>query len=329
MARGPGPDGTGSILEGMADHHFVPQFYLREFLDPASLTTPDPWLWVAHLGAGKVARRAPHNVAKRAGYYTIPTSDPEEARTLEQIFSQMEGAARPIVRKLITGADELGGQEWADVLYFAAFLAVRTPAVRNMLEESFGDLGEMVLTMAASHPGYYAETLRKARPDLALTPDEIEESRLWALTEGAFKVRGAPVMSLAAGVEAANDTVYPIFTRMRWAIVRPKVADGFFVTSDNPVSWVDPTPRPAFYAAAQGLGMPGVEVTFPVGPRVCLFGSWNGKTGAVEVDRRTIDESNLRRVSFAAQQVYAHQEQLAQWAVELYGRHKGRPHLTD
>jgi len=40
----------------MADHHFVPQFYLRGFRDPSSLGAmpKDQWLWVADRARGEV-----------------------------------------------------------------------------------------------------------------------------------------------------------------------------------------------------------------------------------------------------------------------------------
>lgn len=299
----------------MAQHHYVPQFYLREFLDPASVGTRSPWLWVADLERGKVSRRSPRNVAKRAGYYSLPGQrDVADTEAIERLFSQMEDTAAPIVRKLNAGIDTLTGQEWADLLYFGAFLALRTPSVRTQFEQFFGDVADMMLKVSASHPAHFAETWQKANPDRTYTPEEIEQMRQ-QLLKGEFKMRARPILSLTAAFDGVKDAVYPAFAQMRWVILRPSTPDMCFLTSDTPVGWVDPTPRPAFYSG-HGLGMPDAEVSFPVGPRVCLFAGWKLAPGmrALAVNSRIVEQLNRRRVAYSSGRVYAHLEPLAQWA---------------
>jgi hypothetical protein len=308
----------------MADHHFVPQFYLRQFLDPASVGTPDPWVWVADLEPGEVSRRAPRNLANRAGYYSSPGGTTvAETEAVERLFSHMETAAAPIVRNLNRGDDTLTPQEWSDLLYFAAFLAVRTPSVRDNFEQFFSDVAEMMLRVSASHPAHFAETWQKANPDRTLTPEEIEQARQQLLKKNGFKIRAQPILSLQAAFDGAKDTIYPVFMQMPWVILRPSTADSFFLTSDTPVGWVDPTPRPAFYSG-HGLAMTNVEVSFPVGPRVCLFAGrkLTPGMGALAVEPHHIEQLNTRRVIYSGGQVYAHQEALAQWAVDFSVRHR-------
>src|SRR5215467_7966171 len=98
------------LVKWMPDHHYVPQFYLKGFLDPDSVQTADPWLWVANLSIGEVKRRAPKNVAARAGYNAISGST--ESEPAEEVLSQLESVAAPIIRKLIGGENQLTGQEW-------------------------------------------------------------------------------------------------------------------------------------------------------------------------------------------------------------------------
>jgi hypothetical protein len=46
----------------MSKDHYVSRFHLREFCDPASLGTRDPWLWIGTFADGRVKRRSPKNV---------------------------------------------------------------------------------------------------------------------------------------------------------------------------------------------------------------------------------------------------------------------------
>ncbi len=313
MASCVGQEVGGSYTLGVPEHHFVPQFYLKGFCDPASVPK-NPRVWVANLAARRVEYRAPKSIAKGTGYNAVPGLDDATRESAEQLFSQMETVAAPAVRKLLRGATELTGQEWVDLLFFAAFLAVRTPFVRDTLEKFFGDIARDVLTLSASHPDHYHRTMREAvRGDL--TAEEIEESRLLALRPGALKVRAKAALSLLATFQGANGAVYPAFSRMRWAILRPQ-SGLFFLSSDNPVSWADPTPRPPAYGG-HGLGTRNVQVTFPIGPRVCLLGTWEGPVGPMEVGPGDVEQINRRRVGFAVSQVFAHQEHLAQFALGL------------
>ena len=309
----------------MAQHHYVPQFYLREFLDPASVGTPDPWVWVADLDPAEVSRRAPRNLANRAGYYSIPGgATVAETEAVERLFSQMETVAAPIVRKLNRGVDTLTPQEWSDLLYFAAFLAVRTPSVRDNFEQFFGDVAEMMLSMSVMHPAYFADTWQKANPNRTFRPEELEQIRQSLLKKDAFKIRANPILSLQAAFDGAKDTIYPEFMKMSWVILRPSAPDSFFVTSDTPVGWVDPTPRPPMYG--HGLAMPNIEVSFPVGPRACLFAGRKLAPGmdsvAIPVESYHVEQLNTRRAIYCGGQVYAHQESLAQWALDFSMRHR-------
>jgi len=310
----------------MAEHHYVPQFYLRQFLDPASVGTPDPWVWVGDLEPGEVSRRAPRNLANRAGYYSIPGGTTvAETEAVERLFQQMETAAAPIVRKLNGGVDTLTPQEWSDLLYFAAFLAVRTPSVRDNFEHFFSDVAEMMLGMSAMHPAHFADTWQKANPERTYTPQELEQIRQDLLKKDAFKIRARPILSLVAAFDGAKDTIYPVFMQMPWVILRPSIANSFFLTSDTPVGWVDPTPRPPMYRG-HGLAMSNVEVSFPVGPRACLFAGWKLAPGmdsvSVPAEPHHVEQLNTRRVIYSGGQVYAHQEALAQWAVDFSVRHR-------
>jgi hypothetical protein len=300
----------------MADHHFVPQFYLKGFLDPDSVQTKNPWLWVANLPAGVVKRRAPKNVAARAGYNAVLGST--ESETAEEVLSQLEAVAAPIVRRLINGVNELTGQEWVDLLFFAAFLAVRTPYFRNRIEGFAAEIAEDLLRLSASHPDYYHRSVKETAL-VEMTEEEIEASRQTALTPGGVRIKARPVLSLLAAFQGARDDVYPNFSHMRWAILRAD-RDLFFVTSDNPVSWADPTPRPAFYAG-HGLRMRNVEVVFPVGPQVCLFGTWNGAAGSLAAPQRLVEAINRRVLQFASEEIYAHREELAR-AMQLMSARK-------
>ncbi|MFQ5896004.1 MAG: DUF4238 domain-containing protein [Nitrospinota bacterium] len=296
------------------DHHFVPQFYLRAFRDPTVPEGQEPWLWVGDLKEKLVQRRAPKNVGKKANYYAFPEFDAESPDTLEQLLSKIESAAAPVVRKMLDGELELAGQDRASILFFMAFFVGRSPFFRNMVEGTTDRLVKLVMRTAASHPEYFGRKLREAHEGREFTPEEVEELRQRTLDESNYTVH-SPEFSLQQGFQVSIETVYPLFSRMKWAVLRGSGADRF-ITCDSPVSWFDPTPRPPFYAG-HGLAMRNVEATFPVSPELCLLGTWEGPTGVLEVPDAVVAEFNRRRVGFADRYVFADRGSLVRAAMGL------------
>lgn len=298
------------------DQHFIPQFYLRGFCDPIFRPEQEPWIWVADFQEGSVERRAPRNVGKKANYYAFPEFDRAADETIEELFSKIESTAAPILRKMLRGELELTDQERADLLFFVAFFVTRVPFFRNLLEEAAGKLGKMVLQLSASGPEHFERTLQKATEGQeALTPQRMEEIRQWVLDGKNYTVRGLPVLSLGLGFQLAYETIYPIFDDMTWALLRP-AGQGYFVSSDSPVSWIDPTPRPAFLRG-HGLAMRSVEVTFPLFPRLCLLGTWGQGGGVRDVSDAVVTELNRRRVAFADRYAFADRTEGAHLALRL------------
>lgn len=297
------------------EHHFVPQFYLKAFRDPSVPEGQEPWLWVADLHEQVVERRAPKNVGRAANYYAFPEWEATGEEPPEQLLAKVESAAAPVVRKLLSGEFELTGQERADLLFFTAVFVTRVPFFRKLIEEFAANLVTVDAQESAEHPEHFARTLREALQGRELTLEEIEATRKIILKGKKYKIRAKPSLSLVLGFEEALDTIYPVLDRMRWAIVRSTGGE-HFITSDCPVSWTHPTPRSRFYAG-HGLAMKKVEVTFPVGPQLCLLGTWEGPTGVVDATKKMAGEYNSRRVASAERYVFADSEEKARLALAI------------
>src|SRR5262249_33698188 len=142
----------------------------------------------------------------------------------------------------------LEGQDRADLLFFMAFFIIRVPYFRNMIEKFAADVAKDILQLLASRPDVFHRTLPEALKDgQELTPEKVEELRQWSLDESNYRLEASPGLSIVAGFEAALEAVYPVFDRMRWCVARSS-GHQRFITSDTPVSWVDPSlPAPFAY----------------------------------------------------------------------------------
>jgi hypothetical protein len=67
-----------------------------------------------------------------------------------------------------------------------------------------------------------------------LSDEEVEKHRKWALNPDNYTVTTDAGVSIVHGFQLAIETIYPIFSEMRWAFFRaPKGIE--FITSDCPV----------------------------------------------------------------------------------------------
>lgn len=292
------------------NEHVAPQFYLHGFRDPLAREAGGPWVWVADLREGKVELRAVKDVGAnvKCGVPEGPSS-PDEVR--EEALAKIESATVPVVRKLLSGDLELTGQQRAELLFFAAFLVTPIPTFRDDVEETAGDIVRNIMKVDPSCEDFEERTRETIRLDR--TPEEVEEARRMACADRTKAREGSKVMSLATRMEQASKTVYPIFDRMHWAILVPP-GERHFITSDRPISWVDPTAPPMFDF---GLTARNVEVLFAVGPTVGLLGRWRGSVGPVQMGSEVVDRANRRQVMFADRYAFADNQEAAVRAIEI------------
>jgi Protein of unknown function (DUF4238) len=95
---------------------------------------------------------------------------------------------------------------------------------------------------------------------------------------------------------------------MKWLFMVSSHPNYFFA-SDLPVSRIDPTMPNSIYA--YGLANKKIEITFPLGPNLCMFGRWNGPCGAVHVPAKIVKQANIRTAAFAEKYVFAHRRDVA------------------
>jgi len=299
------------------DHHFVPQFYLRGFRDAKVPTRQGPRIWVADLKDRTVQLRAPKSVAYSVDYYALP--DPARAQELETALGRIESDAAPAVAQLLGGQLDLSEQARAYLGNFMALLVTRGPFFRDKVGDVSAQVMERMIMGTVRNPARFERSFREANAGKELTSEHIEKTRRRILASG-VEAKALPVVSLLPLARVAN-RVLPLLLKMEWAFF---VAAGEmkFLTCDTPLSWVDPTLPLGPYGS--GLAMRNVEVTFPIGPRLCLIATWReGNTGHAEVDDEIVHQINRRRVDSSSRFVFADSEAGARSALEILDSFRG------
>jgi uncharacterized protein DUF4238 len=166
------------------DQHFLPKFYLRQFVDPDTCRRPDiePYVWLYELAEGRWRPRAPKNVATLRHYYAYRDTDGQLVNVIEQNLQRVESLGASLIRKLASRIP-LTEREQLHFSLFVAQLAVRTPQSRSSTERFLDRKGrefiaEMIRRWRES-PEEFIAVQRRYRDrmgnDACLSIDDLEK----------------------------------------------------------------------------------------------------------------------------------------------------------
>jgi hypothetical protein len=266
--------------------HIVSKCYLKAWCDPSTPKGQEPYIWLISRDGSEKTRRAPHKSLTKTNAYTVTFNNGENDLRVETTLSQLE-AKFVRIRQKISGKHGLDQQDRAYLAAFMATMHSRTDPVANGLQEAWSKIGEMVKNME--------DVIR--RGDAAKFPriSPPGEGSPISSADTAYLVEN--VRPLA--VESALETAAPIIWRMSLAFVEaPK--GSFFVTSDNPCVWFDPTAyRRGPFDRGVGLAMKDIEITMPISPEVVAIVTHNPDArGYMRLTDAQVQELNRRTVAF-------------------------------
>jgi len=243
--------------------HYVPQFYLREFLDPNTPKGQEPYVWVFAKDGKKKQRRAPKNILWETDLYTFEVEGAKHYE-LEQALSKIEGQFAEIVRKKIKAHLPLTVQEHQTLCMFVATMLQRTVRQKDNQEGFYDQLVEQVERIETHHgsDGSTSAKLRVAKKNL-------------------HKV----------GILEILSEIPELLGRMSLAFFCTDRTSARFITSDDPVTLFNPDLQwQLFYGP--GLAQTGVELTMPVSPEIAICMTWSNLRGYVQIPRWRIEELN-------------------------------------
>jgi len=210
-------------------HHYVSQFHLKQFLDPASIGTADPWLWLGDVRTGAVKRRAVENVGVRSNLFTS---------TVESHLAQeIEAPAARVLRSRPWPKGALP----PEIGRYLAWAAARSIVMRELYESWIED--------DCIQPGPVLEELPKGFQDITAAPSRMH--RMLNPQGGAEDVATEQVDSrrvegwkLLLEGQDFSELVHlqawyfqiRFFPRLAWALVHAP-ASCEFIVGDRPVVW--------------------------------------------------------------------------------------------
>jgi hypothetical protein len=281
-------------------HHYIPQFYLRGFIDPAN----EPYLWVYEKRSPAIKSVSARDAGLEKGYHSFTNSKGQrDTESIENIFQRIEDSTARVFEG-IKNREPLSEEERHTLATFLSLMLTRVPNYRRNVENTMGDLLKQIAMMDASNIDWLRENMKTYEQvtgeSLGMSPEEFQKTIL----EGDYELSTSPTFSL----QMMSIDLSEAFLDKTWFYL--KATDRVkFLTSDNPLSYHDPTRKRGSYWP-EGLADENTEVTFPISKELALVATRRKGVGPgyVPVSHQVVKDINRRTVMSALRFVYSSQK---------------------
>lgn len=224
------------LLNGPKRQHFLPRFYLDGF-------TRDGLLAVFDRDQNEVRIQKPESTGVIGHFYTVEDEQGRKRFELEQVLSEIESKAAPIIKKL-AAQEGISDDERSEMAMFVALGMCRTPDLVDSIKEMNGQIIKRMATVMFSDVNRVKAMLRD-KPD-SLTSEEALEADAKAMVEfaasDAYKVETHHGWALSMAMTMFT-TIAPILAGRDWLVVHRNCEKRSFVTSDAPLVLTKVMPR--------------------------------------------------------------------------------------
>ena len=297
------------------NHHYVPQFYLKEFLD---FSLQNEKLHVID----KIDRRhfvtRPRNIAAQRDFNRINIPD-HAMDEIESHLAQIEGQAADVLRGIAQNATLPQNRDMDVLVVFIGILAANNPQIRDSLISIDQEIAKQMMQSVVESRETYESRLSELGIE---NPIEYEIMRAFVESENyTISIEDPEGHYLARVFVGLYDVVLPFFTNMLWSLVIAENDTSDFICSDRPVFlfWIVdlvPFPQPPYTTTPSGLILPNktpqttgpmvnFELTMPLNPRMAIYATTPNNPFPIEYgDKKTIACINGRTIDAAARQIY-------------------------
>ncbi len=267
------------------NHHYIPQSYLRGFLD---LSLKKEQLHVID----KIERRhfvtSPRNVGSQRDFnrVEIPGMPIDE---LEKRFAQIDGEVARVLKYIVKNKILPEDTDMGLLINFVASLLGRNPQIRSNMADATTEIIKQMVTSLVSSRAVVTEYEDMKR--------FVEEDRYH------INLRGH---HLKYESDAIRDVILPHLSQRKWSLLIAEEDTSDFVCSDHPALLVctNPPDNPYHPDTCPGLGTRNTELTMPLNHRMALAANFENRSYIGAVNERTVAVINARTIHSPARWIY-------------------------
>jgi hypothetical protein len=257
-------------------HHYLPQMYLRGFVDEAKQ------VWVFDRKDNKFLHQGVVNTAVKRDFYTIIGPDGQKTDAVEQMLANIvEAPMKRIIERLDRKNLTWEGEDRAVLALFVALLRTRNPAFDRDQDEFTEQLHRWWAKATHSTVEETEESLRKYESKTGEDMTDVSAQEIFdMIRDDQYDIKNPRQNNIKMMLSLALEIAQVVF-QLNWEVLSaPKGMS--FLTCDNPFTVVPP---PFFDDSIQGYGIltPGASTVVPLSSRtaICFYGEGDRTRGAV------------------------------------------------
>ena len=282
-------------------HHYVPKFYLAGFTASGS---KDDYLYVLDQTVPKQFRAKPAELAHQQDFYIIETDDEQDRMAIENMFSEIEGLAAPVIKQIATTHCLPNINDQIKLLHFVSIMAMRVPSAISLLNQPVEIASKMLLRQIVQNRQVWDNIIAQAKAKGQKIEDvsyeqmkEFIESDSYEITTGQNGKIHSILLSIAI--------ILPLLLHRTWSLLISKEKDANFICSDRPVSLERTTKM--YYFSRPGFGMTNTQIMIALNKDVALIGNFGGKPQLAQGSQKDVAIINSQtainaRFLFSSQQ---------------------------
>lgn len=216
-----------SASERPKRQHFLPEFYLKGF-------TRDNLVWLYDRVKKEYRRQGPHNTAVIGHFYTVLGKDNAPYYGFEELLSEAESHARPIIDKL-DSYEAITPEERLRLAYFIVLLLTRTPKFEREAEQVADSAAKLLMKhMIPTVEAAAAQLRRYGKTGEGLTPEGIFEF----VHKEQYQMKGDRNTAVHAMCDITEKCTFG-FACMDWMLGHVDERSKF-ITTDSPLGFIVP-----------------------------------------------------------------------------------------
>lgn len=282
-----------------ANHHYVPQFYLRGFAT----------------GVGRKARVFTFDSDTREAFTTLVRNvgskrhfnrveaEGHDPNFLENALSEIEGEISSDLSEVIAARAFPSAEHFNSVMNLIAQASVRNPRFRGVMERFRRDVAQATMNVVMSSKEIWETQTQKMRDDGIPVNDDVsyEDARKF-LEEGNYDILVDQTHLIATELELLP-TVLETLANRNWCFASAE-GENHYICSNDPVvlSWTNET---AGGRMSPGHGLMGTTILFPLSSDLLLVGAFENLPERVEHSDEQVTLANTRIARHSTKQIYA------------------------
>lgn len=286
-------------METKANHHFVPQFYLRGFADGIGRKAK---VFTFDSETKSSFTTLVRNVGSRRHFFRVE-ADGFDPNAVEDAMSEIEAQFASHLSEVIEAKAFPTPEHFNSVMNILANISVRNPRLRGLMEGFHKDIAERISSIMLSSKETWEAQTQKMRDDGYPVNDDISYEEMKEFHESKQYDIIIDQTHLIGMEFKMLDPVLECSAHRNWCYV--SAPEGFqYICSDDPVvlSWIDESNKGPY---PPGHGLKGTMVFFPLCSDLLLVGTFEELPEQMAHAPYQVVAANTHIARYSTKQIYA------------------------